>query len=76
MSKARYTTRMQTTADPSPTSETCPLCERQITVGPSGTEYGHERGESGRRERCPRRPESVDPTGPGNPDPAPNGEKA
>lgn len=41
----------------------CPECGRQVTVGPSGREYGHERGanETGSQERCPRRPASVDP---------------
>lgn len=44
------------------TGERCPECRRQITVGPSGVEYGHERGAGeGVRDRCSRRPESVDP---------------
>lgn len=43
--------------------ERCPECGRQITVGPSGIEYGHERGSPGEtgKERCPRRPDCVDP---------------
>ena len=40
----------------------CPECGRRITVGKTGTEYGHDRGTNDpRRERCPRRPDSVDP---------------
>jgi hypothetical protein len=41
----------------------CPDCGRQVTRGPSGLEYGHERGigETGATERCPRRPDAVDP---------------
>jgi len=44
-------------------SERCPECGRQITAGPSGVEYGHERGigETGDTERCSRRPDCVDP---------------
>lgn len=42
---------------------TCDECGRSITVGPSGTEYGHRRGraESGLEERCSKRPAEVDP---------------
>lgn len=45
----------------------CPDCRRQVTRGPDGTEYGHERGrgETGTTDRCPRRPEGVDPGRPG-----------
>jgi hypothetical protein len=41
----------------------CPECGRQVTRGPSGVEYGHERGigETGQTERCSRRPDCVDP---------------
>jgi hypothetical protein len=44
----------------------CPECGRRVTRGPSGTEYGHQRTArdnygSGVEERCPRRPETVDP---------------
>lgn len=41
----------------------CEECRRAITVGPSGTEYGHERGRgsTGTEPRCSRRPTSVDP---------------
>lgn len=43
----------------------CSECGNRITVGPSGTEYGHQRGiERGRDERCPLRPDCVDPTKP------------
>jgi len=41
----------------------CPVCGQAVTRGPSGTEYGHQRGTETRgAERCPRRPEDgVDP---------------
>jgi hypothetical protein len=40
----------------------CPDCGNRCTRGPSGTEYGHARDtSSGNAERCPRRPDSVDP---------------
>lgn len=41
----------------------CPDCGRQVTRGSTGIEYGHERGkgDTGQTERCPRRPECVDP---------------
>jgi len=41
----------------------CLECHRQVTRGPSGIEYGHERARdcTGRRERCSRRPSCVDP---------------
>ena len=43
----------------------CPECGRKVTRSTSGVEYGHHRG---RRdgERCPRRPECVDPDKPGS----------
>ena len=44
----------------------CPDCQNLITVGPDGTEYGHEKGERSGRGRCPRRPRGVDPA-PGTP---------
>lgn len=42
----------------------CEDCNRRCTRGPSGTEYGHARGnERGADvEDCPRRPDSLDPT--------------
>jgi hypothetical protein len=44
----------------------CPDCGRQVTRGPSGVEYGHERGrgETGASERCEHRPDAVDPRRP------------
>lgn len=45
----------------------CPECGWQCTKGPSGTEYGHQRGRrGGSRNRCPRRSEDVDPDKPGS----------
>lgn len=39
----------------------CPECNRRITRGPSGLEYGHDDGlSSGRTERCSRRSEACD----------------
>lgn len=41
----------------------CPECNRKVTVGSNGVEYGHSRGryKSEYAERCPRRPDCVDP---------------
>lgn len=40
----------------------CSECGYWITVGPSGTEYGHKRGSTGGSAwRCPYRPGNVDP---------------
>lgn len=46
----------------------CPDCHRQVTKGLSGIEYGHARGRnaSAGTERCPRRPDCVDPDKPGS----------
>jgi len=49
----------------------CRTCRRYVTVGPDGTEYGHQRRGRGTNDplpeecdgRCPHRPESVEPTG-------------
>ena len=49
----------------------CLTCRRYVTVGPDGTEYGHQRRGRGANDplpeecdgRCPHRPESVEPTG-------------
>lgn len=47
----------------------CRECNFKITIGPSGTEYGHARAtnlgsqEPGRSD-CPHRPATVDPNGP------------
>lgn len=43
----------------------CPECGCRCTRGPSGTEYGHQRGRgsTGTGERCSRRPDTVDPKG-------------
>jgi len=55
---------MSDTDSPTP-GETyvCPECNRQVTVGQSGVEYGHERAQSKtkHRDRCSRRPDRVDP---------------
>ena len=48
-------------------TERCPDCGRQITASPTHetVEYGHERGtKNDSTERCPRRPDRVDPDGP------------
>lgn len=43
----------------------CPECKSRCTRGPSGVEYGHERGLRGSRDKCSRRPsERVDPIPP------------
>jgi hypothetical protein len=46
----------------------CADCGRWVTIGPSGVEYGHERGigDNGPDPRCDRRPPQTDPvrTGP------------
>jgi len=41
----------------------CAYCGNSVTVGPSGTEYGHRRHNdaSNNAERCPKRPDAVDP---------------
>jgi len=40
----------------------CPECNRMVTRGPSGVEYGHYRGVNRPGEEdCPRRPAAVDP---------------
>jgi len=39
---------------------TCPDCNAAITVGSNGIEYGHQRGIKD-NDRCPRRPDCVDP---------------
>lgn len=40
----------------------CQECGAFVTVGKNGTEYGHQRGYQYKtQDRCPRRPESVDP---------------
>jgi hypothetical protein len=48
----------------------CPDCDKHVTRGPNGTEYGHaryscppENGEGPSNRRCPRRPDTVDPEG-------------
>lgn len=42
--------------------EMCPECHRRITIGPTGTEYGHaKKSDRGRVEDCPRRPDSFPP---------------
>lgn len=48
--------------DPGPGEYQCQECGSCVTVGPSGTEYGHAAGVvEPASERCPRRPTSVDP---------------
>ena len=42
----------------------CPECGRSVTRGPSGIEYGHERGRRTDEPRCPRRSAIVDPVPP------------
>jgi hypothetical protein len=42
----------------------CPECGRDVTRGPSGSEYGHARGIRHGEQRCSRRPPAVDPNGP------------
>lgn len=41
----------------------CAYCGNAVTVGPSGTEYGHRRyaDASNNAERCPKRPDAADP---------------
>jgi len=42
----------------------CRECNGAITIGPSGTEYGHHRGypaRDGRDDDCPHRPEKCNP---------------
>lgn len=48
---------------PEPGEYQCPECGARVTVGESGTEYGHASDStSGSAERCPRRPgPKVDP---------------
>lgn len=51
-------------------SGVCRECGFKITIGPSGTEYGHARRgnrdpDAGVREDCPYRPSGVDPGRPG-----------
>lgn len=50
---------------PEPGGYRCQICNLAVTVGPTGTEYGHMAAGSGDTERCPRRPGGVDPSGPG-----------
>lgn len=55
----------------------CEGCGFKITIGPSGTEYGHARGRNRRnsdRADCHHRPTQVDPQGPGTRAPAGGGE--
>lgn len=63
MNNDEFLRGLQDRVEQSPTSERCPECGNPITEGAEGTEYGHERGKGGGAdsERCPRRPESVDP---------------
>jgi len=44
----------------------CPECNRMVTRGPSGIEYGHARRArwEGGTGRCSRRPDCVDPSKP------------
>lgn len=39
----------------------CPVCNCNVTLGPSGLEYGHSRGHHNGKEKCPCRPAGVDP---------------
>lgn len=57
--------RPQLPDDPEPGEYRCPECGCGVTVGQSGTEYGHGRRASSGKigETCPRRPVSeVNPT--------------
>lgn len=53
--------------DASSHSERCDECGNWISIGPSGIEYGHERGPGNNNAapQCPRRPDCVDPVRPG-----------
>jgi len=43
----------------------CDECGKPITIGLSGTEYGHQKGKRASEERCSKRPDCVDPNKPG-----------
>lgn len=44
-----------------PSEAYCVECRARVTVGSDGTEYGHHSGHTGTTERCPHRPDCVDP---------------
>lgn len=62
----RLDTRAGTGLEPKKSREdTCDECNRRITRGTDGTEFGHSRGtRSSDQDRCSNRPAGVDPTKP------------